>query len=147
MSKVQSPKSNIHRVSVFRKAHFNAAHRLHNPKWSDEGLRLAIYKNSAPINLAFEFFIRNKGREYPAGSITYPKASTSASIYTLQDYPKPLPEKVDIIFRSSEAVARHTMDFTQIWKGELVFKDVPIVKPATRPTTTRNSVDSTPQSR
>jgi 6-pyruvoyltetrahydropterin/6-carboxytetrahydropterin synthase len=23
-------------VSVFRKAHFNAAHRLHNPAWSDE---------------------------------------------------------------------------------------------------------------
>ena len=24
------------KVSVFRKAHFNAAHRLHNPKWTDE---------------------------------------------------------------------------------------------------------------
>lgn len=24
------------RVSVFRKAHFNAAHRIFNPKWSDE---------------------------------------------------------------------------------------------------------------
>ncbi len=24
------------RVSVFRTAHFNAAHRLHNPEWSDE---------------------------------------------------------------------------------------------------------------
>lgn len=24
------------KVSVFRKAHFNAAHRLHNPAWSDE---------------------------------------------------------------------------------------------------------------
>ena len=24
------------RISVFRKAHFNAAHRLHNPSWSDE---------------------------------------------------------------------------------------------------------------
>jgi 6-pyruvoyltetrahydropterin/6-carboxytetrahydropterin synthase len=24
------------RVSVFRKAHFNAAHRLHNPAWNDE---------------------------------------------------------------------------------------------------------------
>ena len=23
-------------ISVFRKAHFNAAHRLHNPAWSDE---------------------------------------------------------------------------------------------------------------
>ena len=24
------------RISAFRKAHFNAAHRLHNPNWSDE---------------------------------------------------------------------------------------------------------------
>ncbi len=24
------------KVSVFRRAHFNAAHRLHNPRWSDE---------------------------------------------------------------------------------------------------------------
>lgn len=24
------------KISVFRKAHFNAAHRLHNPLWSDE---------------------------------------------------------------------------------------------------------------
>ena len=24
------------RIAVFRKAHFNAAHRLHNPDWSDE---------------------------------------------------------------------------------------------------------------
>ncbi len=24
------------RISVFRKAHFNAAHRLHNPQWSEE---------------------------------------------------------------------------------------------------------------
>lgn len=24
------------KVSVFRKAHFNAAHRLHNPNWTDE---------------------------------------------------------------------------------------------------------------
>jgi len=24
------------RIAAYRKAHFNAAHRLHNPKWSDE---------------------------------------------------------------------------------------------------------------
>ena len=24
------------KIAVFRKAHFNAAHRLHNPQWSDE---------------------------------------------------------------------------------------------------------------
>ncbi len=27
---------NINKVAVFRKEHFNAAHRLHNPNWSDE---------------------------------------------------------------------------------------------------------------
>jgi 6-pyruvoyltetrahydropterin/6-carboxytetrahydropterin synthase len=27
---------NVMKVAVFRKAHFNAAHRLYNPKWSDE---------------------------------------------------------------------------------------------------------------
>jgi 6-pyruvoyltetrahydropterin/6-carboxytetrahydropterin synthase len=25
-----------HKAAVFRKEHFNAAHRLHNPEWSDE---------------------------------------------------------------------------------------------------------------
>lgn len=25
-----------HKVAVFRKEHFNAAHRLHNPQWTDE---------------------------------------------------------------------------------------------------------------
>lgn len=29
------PTTFIMKVSVFRKAHFNAAHRLHNPNWSD----------------------------------------------------------------------------------------------------------------
>lgn len=30
------------KVAVFRKAHFNAAHRLHNPKWTDEKNRAAF---------------------------------------------------------------------------------------------------------
>ena len=38
------PKNNNMRISVFRKAHFNAAHRLHNPNWSDE-------KNKATFGL------------------------------------------------------------------------------------------------
>ncbi|CCH52521.1 6-pyruvoyl tetrahydropterin synthase and hypothetical protein [Fibrisoma limi BUZ 3] len=37
----ESPRVNtagmvVPRVAVFRKEHFNAAHRLHNPNWSDE---------------------------------------------------------------------------------------------------------------
>lgn len=36
------------RISVFRKAHFNAAHRLYNPKWSDEKNTAIFGKCSNP---------------------------------------------------------------------------------------------------
>ncbi|MFT4758536.1 MAG: 6-pyruvoyltetrahydropterin/6-carboxytetrahydropterin synthase [Paraglaciecola sp.] len=36
------------RISVFRKAHFNAAHRLHNQKWSDEKNTAVFGKCSNP---------------------------------------------------------------------------------------------------
>jgi len=36
------------RISVFRKAHFNAAHRLFNPKWSDEKNTAIFGKCSNP---------------------------------------------------------------------------------------------------
>lgn len=36
------------RISVFRKAHFNAAHRLFNPKWTDEKNTAVFGKCSNP---------------------------------------------------------------------------------------------------
>jgi 6-pyruvoyltetrahydropterin/6-carboxytetrahydropterin synthase len=36
------------RISIFRKAHFNAAHRLFNPKWSDEKNTAVFGKCSNP---------------------------------------------------------------------------------------------------
>ena len=35
-TKLETAKIISMRISVFRKAHFNAAHRLHNPRWSAE---------------------------------------------------------------------------------------------------------------
>jgi 6-pyruvoyltetrahydropterin/6-carboxytetrahydropterin synthase len=35
-------------VSVFRKEHFNAAHRLHNPSWSEEKNQLVFGKCNNP---------------------------------------------------------------------------------------------------
>lgn len=37
------------RVSAYRKAHFNAAHRLHNPKWTDEKNREVFGKCNNPL--------------------------------------------------------------------------------------------------
>ena len=36
------------KVAVFRKAHFNSAHRLHNPKWADEKNRAVFGLCSNP---------------------------------------------------------------------------------------------------
>lgn len=36
------------KVSVFRKEHFNAAHRLHNPAWSEEKNRVVFGKCNNP---------------------------------------------------------------------------------------------------
>ena len=36
------------RIAVFRKAHFNAAHRLHNPKWSEEKNKEVFGKCNSP---------------------------------------------------------------------------------------------------
>lgn len=36
------------RVAVFRKVHFNAAHRLHNPAWSDEQNQAVFGKCNNP---------------------------------------------------------------------------------------------------
>ena len=36
------------KVSVFRKEHFNAAHRLHNPAWSDEKNKAVFGKCNNP---------------------------------------------------------------------------------------------------
>ncbi len=36
------------KVTVYRKAHFNAAHRLHNPAWSDERNREVFDKCNNP---------------------------------------------------------------------------------------------------
>lgn len=37
------------RISAFRRAHFNAAHRLHNPNWSDEKNREVFGLCSNPL--------------------------------------------------------------------------------------------------
>jgi 6-pyruvoyltetrahydropterin/6-carboxytetrahydropterin synthase len=36
------------RIAVYRKAHFNAAHRLHNPDWSDEKNQQVFGKCNSP---------------------------------------------------------------------------------------------------
>ena len=61
------------KVSVFRKEHFNAAHRLHNPEWSDD-------KNKAVFGLCnnpnyhghnYELIVRLTGEPDPETGFVY----------------------------------------------------------------------------
>jgi hypothetical protein len=89
-----------------------------------------------PVNVAFEIFLRIAGKEYRFGGISFTKGngSTYGTGAQAKDFPNPLPDKADIVLRSSETVARTTTNITQIWKGELALTGVKIQK--FRPTTT-----------
>jgi predicted RNA-binding Zn-ribbon protein involved in translation (DUF1610 family) len=91
-----------------------------------------------PVDVAFEVFARTGGREYRMGALARAAApvinlSTGFSTWGKENLPPPV-DKVDVVFRSSEEVARGTVELTQFWKGEIVVPDVPVV-PVTPQTT------------
>ncbi|MFC5408342.1 6-carboxytetrahydropterin synthase [Larkinella bovis] len=55
------------RVAVFRKEHFNAAHRLHNPAWSDEENQRVFGKCNNPSfhGHNYELFVQVTGEVDP----------------------------------------------------------------------------------
>lgn len=55
------------KISVFRKEHFNAAHRLHNPDWSDEKNQVVFGKCNNPSfhGHNYELFVELRGEINP----------------------------------------------------------------------------------
>ena len=101
-------------------------------------LSINAHTEPSPVDLAFEVFIRADGKETRATGIYFIKNSGGGFGTSTTDYPKPLPDHVDVILRSSEAVARGTTNLTQIWKGEIVYENVPVKLPTastSQPTT------------
>lgn len=82
-----------------------------------------------PENVAFELFARTAdGIEHALGAITVRKGK-STGYHVAGDLPKGgdvLGNSVDFVFRSSEAVARRTVDMTEIWRGEIVVQGVAV---------------------
>ena len=54
----------------------------------------------------------------------------------------PAPKKVDIIYRSSPSAAGKTAGITNIWKGELVYTDVPVIETKRTPPRATTQVGS-----
>jgi hypothetical protein len=92
-------------------------------------LRAVLGPNDPPVGLAFSVTIRAAGKEYPLGTIAE-QAHVVGNNFDLQcDYDGPAGiDKVDLILRPDESVARRDPFVTEMWGGQLEFKDVPVTK-------------------
>ena len=97
-------------------------------------LDVMLDTNSFPVDAAFDMRVRFNGRDYPFGGVSFHKNVASGYSTGRTDFEADPPAKIDILLRSSESVARETVDLTRIWKGEIVLKDVDVIRPATAPT-------------
>jgi len=104
--------------------------RYENGPEKNPSIQGEIELTAPPVNLAFEVFARIDGKEYPMGTLAALKGAQGgfgAYCRTAADKVAP---KCDIVLRSSEAVAKGTLDMMELWKGEIVLKDVPLKDPA-----------------
>lgn len=100
-----------------------------NLELNGNSLSINVHTQPSSVDLTFDVFIRADGKETRAAGIYFIKNSGGGFGTSTTDYPKPLPDHVDLILRSSEAVARGTTNLTQIWKGEIVYENVPVKLP------------------
>ena len=83
--------------------------------------------DAAPMDFAFDVFVRSGEREWRVGQINSEKehlwdfsGSFGGSVDGLSG------DQVDVILRPSQAAARQTLRITRIWNGEIVFENVPL---------------------
>ncbi|MCB9850875.1 MAG: hypothetical protein H6817_09250 [Phycisphaerales bacterium] len=89
---------------------------------------LAAASGFLPIDIAFEITLRSGDDVWNFGNVVVHAGAMAANNKTaiLRDFDA---DAVDVILRSSADAARETTDVTRIWDGEIVVKDVPVVRP------------------
>jgi hypothetical protein len=85
---------------------------------------------AAPVNLAFDVYVRYGGSEQRLGTVT---CSAQGGVFSNAYYVTgkgrpPVPRMVDIILRPSEQAARDTVDQYRYWNQELVYPNVPVAQ-------------------
>ncbi len=78
-----------------------------------------------PVNIAFDVFARIGRQEHRIGRVTMARGERGTR-YCHEEMPSPPSDFVDIILRSSQKVARQTVDLYEIWDGELLYDNVPV---------------------
>ena len=100
------------------------------PLLSDEPMQVRIdfrVSNPIPIGVAFDLLVESAGRTIGRASWTFAKGAVG-DYYGVQLGLSEPAEVVDVRLRSNGRRARDTVDLYEIWAGELLFKDVPVVR-------------------
>ena len=80
------------------------------------------------VNIAFDVFGRIGDQEFPLGTMSLPKNTPMGFSMGGSEIVKKFgrPKSLTVILRSSEKVARRSVEIYDAWEGELVFEDVPV---------------------
>lgn len=138
----QSLKEDLQRRIDFYSCHITPPHK------DPQSIQICFTADHIPVELAFDVFLRVRGKEYPFNTLTSPK-DCKYSGYQKAAYDGPVARTIDIVLRSNPKVARQTVDLTEMWEGELVFPDLPLkeydpgLSPETQPAIA-TQVDSLP---
>lgn len=89
-------------------------------------VELGVDADALPVDVAFEVFAIVNGRDYSVGSVNFHKGARAGYSAAGREFPADPPQTVDVLFRSSAAVARQTLDLTRIWQGEVLIPNVPV---------------------
>ena len=82
------------------------------------------WRPNQPVPQAYDVFVRFNDSEVRIGSASIDRNRGSSSTLCQADAPDGLPAQFDVLLRSSADVARKTVDFLEIWDGDLLFRDV-----------------------
>jgi len=98
--------------------------------WSarrEDVLEIQLNLADLPVNVASDMFVRIDDREY---AFTKLLARTSATYEThIRERCKaPRKNAYDLVIRSNQGLARNTVDMFEIFEGELVYEDVPVIE-------------------
>lgn len=91
------------------------------------------YSVGGPVGLSYEILMRSGGEEVKIGGFTWQPRSLVVGHGSYAILKDPPPPTADIIFRPNYQYPLKTIDIFEIWDGEIVYKDVPIILPTTAP--------------
>jgi hypothetical protein len=89
-------------------------------------LHCDIWPMLLPADMSFDAFLRFDGREVPAGQVVASKADNPTGLSLTVPATYPPPKTVTLVLRSNPEWAHGTVNVRRIWKGELVYKDLPV---------------------